>query len=340
MLELLFGVLRGAGSRVRHALRRVLLAAVTAGLAWWVATLVLGSPGAIFAPIAAMVSLLDEPGARGRRAFRVIGGVLVGVAVGEVLVRHLDVGPWQPALAVLVAALLVTTASTNPLPIIQAGVAALLVIALHAPQSGFSRLFSALIGGALALLVSQVVITPSPLRMLARAVRPALTPAAEGLRGAAAALRAGSAEDAWRTLERVRRGHFELAEFDTARQSARTLARHSLRGRRQRGEVRALDRRLTGVDPVHTDAVLVARAAHKLLVRRESPVGELPRAVDDLAEALEGFAADPLSADGNRRARDLAEPITHLDPAALPAPSAELATEVRLLAHDLHALTR
>ena len=81
MLELLFGVLRGAGSRVRHALRRVLLAAVTAGLAWWVATLALGSPGAIFAPIAAMVSLLDEPGARGQRAFRVIGGVLAVIAV-------------------------------------------------------------------------------------------------------------------------------------------------------------------------------------------------------------------------------------------------------------------
>lgn len=332
--------LHRVAARVRHALRRVLLASVTAGLAWWIASLLLSPPAPIFAPIASMVSLVDEPGARGRRAFRVIGGVLTGVAVGEVLVRYLGVGPWQPALAVLVATLLVTTASTNPLPIIQAGVAALLVIALHAPQTGFSRLFSALIGGALALLVSQVLVTPSPLTILSNSVCAALSPAAEGLRGAADALRRADPEAAWQNLERVRRGHHELAAFETARQSARALARQSVRGRRQRAAVLTLDEHLAGVDPVHTDSVLVARATHKLLARQDGAPDWLVQVVDDLAEAVRTFCAAPLADRNRESARELAAPATRIDPTGLPPGSSELASEIRLVARDLHELAR
>ncbi|MER7076898.1 Uncharacterized membrane protein YgaE, UPF0421/DUF939 family [Saccharopolyspora kobensis] len=332
-------VLRAVGRRVRHTTVRVLLAAVTAGVAWWLAQLLLGQPAPIFAPIAAVVSLIDEPGARGRRAFRMLSGVLVGVAVGEVLVRHTGAGPVEIGVATAVAMFLASAFSTNPLPILQAGIAALLVVGVHTPESGFSRLFGALIGGALALLVSQVLVTPSPMAMLSDAARTVLTPAARALRGAARALADSDLDAAEDTANIVREAHKDVAAFDAARSATREIALRTLRGRRERRRARQLDLRLSGLDSLHASVVLIVRLTQEVLRQHDEVPSWTSRSIAELAEAVEILAESPASAEHRRRAHDLAERLARLETTGLSHPVAALVTEVRLAAADLVELT-
>lgn len=331
---------RSAGQRVRQVTWRVILASVTGALAWWLAQRILEQPAPIFAPIAAIVSLIDEPGVRGRRVLRLLGGVLVGVGVGEILVRYLDTGPWQFVVAVAISMLLVATFSTNPLTLIQAGIAAMLVIALHSPDIGFSRLYSALLGGLLALVVSQVLVTPSPSALLATAARTALDPAARCLRGAARSLQQADPETAEEVLDLVRKGHQELATFETARERSRAITQQTLRGHRQRQRVRRLDARLVNVERVHTDAVLIARALADVLRQPTPAPDRIIRDLTDLAAAVETFAGDPLSDRRRQRAHELARPVMDLEDSAFPPWWSTLVAEMRTTASDLTELTR
>jgi uncharacterized membrane protein YgaE (UPF0421/DUF939 family) len=113
-------------------------------------------------------------------------GVGVGVAVGVVLVLVLAMGAPQLALTVALAMLAAAALVYSPLPLIQAGASAVLVIVLQSPESGSERVLDALVGGSVALLVSQVLFLPSPHSLLAEAGRHTLRSMAEGLRTAPA----------------------------------------------------------------------------------------------------------------------------------------------------------
>jgi uncharacterized membrane protein YgaE (UPF0421/DUF939 family) len=88
-------------------------------------------------------------------------GVAVGVVGGELLVLVLGAGTLEVALAAATAMLAMATASTQPLPLIQAGVSAVPVVALQSPETGSERIVDALVGGGVALLISQVL-PPEP----------------------------------------------------------------------------------------------------------------------------------------------------------------------------------
>ena len=70
----------------------ILQTAVAAGLAYFLAALVLGNEQPFFAPVAAVVTLGLAFGERGRRALEVALGVVVGLAVADVIVRLIGVG--------------------------------------------------------------------------------------------------------------------------------------------------------------------------------------------------------------------------------------------------------
>ncbi|MBA8825001.1 uncharacterized membrane protein YgaE (UPF0421/DUF939 family) [Saccharopolyspora lacisalsi] len=333
-------LLSEAVQRVRLIALRAVLAAVTAALAWWLAGIVLEQPYPIFAPITALVSLLDAPGTRGTRVFRLLGGVMVGVAVGEVLLRYVGASAWELGAAAGIAVLLVATFSMNPLTVIQAGIAALLVVATHIPETGFDRLLSALLGGALALVVSQVLVSPSPSGMLGGAARTTLFSAARGLRGAARALDEADPDAAHAALRIVRVGFQDLAAFQTSRDTSDQVARRTVRGRRERRFVHRLDARLAHLDSFYTGTLLVTRAAHEIAEQRSVVPAWLLGAITDLAHAVEVLSADPLSETRRRRAHALAGPLRQLSSTELTHPLTTLVTEVRLAAADLAELTR
>jgi uncharacterized membrane protein YgaE (UPF0421/DUF939 family) len=334
-----------AVTRLAEAGWRIALAAITAAVSWVLAQHLLGQPSPIFAPIAAVVCLTDAPGVRGRRAVRLLAGVCVGVGVGELAVRVLSGGWLQVGVAVAAGMLVVSLGSINSLTLLQAGIASLLVVGLASPQTGWTRLLSALIGGALALLVSQVLASPSPLRLLTGAARDALRVPAEALGEVAGALREPSASRAEAAVESLRGSQAPLAAFLDARDTAGGLVSTTLRGRRERARVTELCDRLAGIEYVHASSVLLARTAAEALADGARFPDHLVRGVDELAAAVRALAADPAAPDphaddpdGPRPAHEIADELAATRAGGLDDRDAQLAAQLHLLAVDVAAL--
>ena len=333
-----------AWDRLRQAWGRIALAGATATAAWVLAQVVLRQPAPIFAPIAAVVCLTDAPAARGPRAQRLLLGVVAGVGVGELAKVVIGSGWLQVGVAVIVGMLVVSLGSINPLTLLQAGIAALLVVGIGSTQAGWTRLASAVIGGALALLVSQVLISPSPTRELGVATATALRRIAAGLEDVVDALRSGpSGDDARRAAERLRGGHDDVAAFLDARTTSDRLARTTLRGRRERLALARMQERLAGVEYVHAGAVLLARTAAEVSDRGDGVPDDLVDGIADLATAVRAVADRPRDEDppdgGDRSAHEVAVDLAATDPDTRGSGAARLATQLHLLAEDVATLT-
>lgn len=339
------GLTGRAVDRVRQAWVRIALDGATAMAAFVLAQVVLRQPAPIFAPIAAVVCLTDAPAARGPRALRLLLGVVAGVAVGELAKVLIGSGWLQVGAAVVVAMLIVSLGSINPLALLQAGIAALLVVGIGSSQAGWTRLASALVGGALALVVSQVLVTPSPTRQFADAVATALRGLADGLRDVGSGLRSGSPEAVRTAAEGLRGGHGDVADILDARTTSTRLARTTLRGRRERAALVAMQRRYEGLEYVHAGSVLLARTAVEVLERGDDVPPRLVDGVDELAGVVGALAEHPRDTDPTpddrdvRSAHDVAEDLAGTDPESWAAGAARLATQLHLLAEDVAALT-
>ncbi|NMO89185.1 FUSC family protein [Actinomycetospora sp. TBRC 11914] len=349
--EVLAGLPGRAADRLRQAWVRIALDGVVAVVAFLVAQLLLRQATPIFAPIAAVVCLTDSAEKRGLRAARLLLGVVAGVAVGELARLVIGSGWLQVGAAVVVGMLVVSLGSINPLALLQSGIAALLVVGIGSSQAGWSRLASAIIGGVIALVVSQVLVTPSPVRRFTDAASTALRGIADGLDDVAGALRAASGGDpdaadaARRAAERLRSGHADVAAVLDTRDTSQHLARSTVRGRRERSTLAAVTGRLAGLEYVHAGAVLLARTAADVAERGDTVPTELVDGVADLAGVVRSLAEHPREADpvaGSGRSRDahgVAESLARTDPDAWPGGPARLATQLHLLAEDVDALT-
>lgn len=348
--EALVGLPGRSAGRLRDAWGRIALDGATAVVAFLLAQVILGQATPIFAPIAAVVCLTDSPEARGRRAARLLCGVLVGVAVGELAKVVIGSGWLQVGAAVVVGMLVVSLGSISSLTLLQSGIAALLVVGIGSSQAGWSRLASAVIGGALALLVSQVLASPSPVRQLADAAGTALRGIADGLDDVVGALRGpGPEADAGAALRRaaecLRGGHADVAAVLEARDASEALARSTVRGRRERASLAAMLERLAGLEYVHAGAVLLARTAAEVTDRGDDVPADLVDGVADLAAVVRALAEHPRAADpapGLRSSRDahaVAAALARTDPDTRPPGAARLATQLHLLADDVDALT-
>jgi uncharacterized membrane protein YgaE (UPF0421/DUF939 family) len=324
---------------------------VVAVVAFLLAQVVLRQPTPIFAPIAAIVCLTDSAEKRGQRAVRLLLGVIAGVMVGEGAKLVIGSGWLQVGAAVVVGMLVVSLGSINPLALLQSGIAALLVVGIGSSQAGWQRLASAVLGGALALIVSQVLVTPSPIGRLSEAAATALRGIADGLDDVAGALRAISRDDpdgpaaAWRAAERLRGGHADVAAVLEARDTSERLARSTLRGRRERAPLAVMLERLRGIEYVHAGAVLLARSATDVAERGDEVPADLVDGVADLATVVRALAdhprkADPLAGQGcPRDAHGVADALARTDPDTRSSGPARLASQLHLLAQDVEALT-
>ena len=96
--------------------------AVGAGLAYWVASELLGHDQPFFAPVAAIVGLGASYRQRGRRAVEIVIGVAIGVGVGDLVVALVGPSIFVLVLAVLVAMSLAVFLDVGALVVTQAGV--------------------------------------------------------------------------------------------------------------------------------------------------------------------------------------------------------------------------
>ncbi|NYF57997.1 FUSC family protein [Micromonospora purpureochromogenes] len=301
------GVLRDRLRRVRAGAGLAAQAGLAAGLSWWAADSLLNIPQPLFAPISAVVTLAASVGQRLRRTIELVIGVAVGILIGDLLIYLLGVGPWQLGLIVVLAVLVAAFVGRSPALVVQAGATAVLIgtVTPSVPNVEVARFVDALIGGAVALVVTAVLLPLNPLRRINRAAGPALDLLIDQLDATATALRQRDAAQAQEALERLRNNKKELGAFGEAAQGAReatTLSPVFWSAREG-----PLGRYALAVDPIdramRNSGTLIRRAV--TLIEDGEPVPEsMPAAVSALAEAtrtLRGeFARGAAEADRTR----------------------------------------
>jgi uncharacterized membrane protein YgaE (UPF0421/DUF939 family) len=263
---------------LRGVVRLVPIAQVAgaAVLAYYVATLLpVHEQRPVFASIAAVVALGATDKRRGVRSLELIGGVVLGLTVADLIVQAIGTGLPQIGLMIVLAMGVGRLLGGSELLVTEAAVSGLLLSLLGPGDHGLSvdRFLEALTGGAVAFTVSFLMFPPDPVQMVSRAsdeVFSGLSGAIDQVSGAladrdpgraAAALREARGidahveelEDALVTasetarLAPLRRGTGEvldryrrtLSQVDFAVRNGRVLARHSLRY--SRGQLPAPD---------------------------------------------------------------------------------------------------
>lgn len=332
------GQVRRRTSRLRAGLWTIAQTAIAVGAAWLIAQQINDSP--FFAPISAVISLAATRGQRTARAIELVIGVAVGIAIADLIVTAL--GTSTPVLMLVVAlsmgaALLLGGGS---ILVSQAGVSAIFVATVERPH-GFTpnRFIDALIGGTVALLVSQVLLPRDPVAAVTNAVHALGERLGLALRETAAALREGDLDRARRALDVARSASANLDDFADAVDVARETVsvRPPVWRARERlplyaGAVVQLDL------AVRNTRVLARRAVSAVRRHGPAPPG-LADAVDCLAEALDQLVRhldDPDSeTSSRRRALDAARRATAVLDEDHSLSTSALVAQVRSTAVDL-----
>jgi uncharacterized membrane protein YccC len=259
--------------------------AVAAATAWALASLVNQRP--FFAPVSAVISLGLARGRRTARAVELVMGVAVGIAVADVIVRVLGTGTLVIGLVVALSMAAALLFGAGAVLVNQAAVSAILVASIQPPGGGLSpnRFVDAMIGGAVALLIGQVLFPRNPLRALAQAAQPVVDDLAVALRAVADALRKGDLELAERALEMARAVDDDLAGF----YDAVALARETvpvLAARRPRERLPIYAEAALQMDHAVRNTRVLARRAVASVRRHGAAPAPLAEAVELLAGAV------------------------------------------------------
>ncbi|MCA1728996.1 MAG: FUSC family protein [Actinobacteria bacterium] len=285
--------LRSGAGRLRDGWFQILQTAVAAGVAWLLTYLILGRWQPEFAPIAAVISLGLAAGQRGRRAVELTLGVAFGVAIADLLVSFIGVGPVQGAVIVALAMAATVFFGRGELGVNEAAISAMiLMITFQSSGAGFppDRFLEALIGGGTALLVN-ALLPINPELMVERAVHPIFNESVAVLEETAAALDDGDLERAERALAKARAIDARVSGFKEALEAGHETARFAPPRRRA---LRHLDLYAAAADQIDLTVRNVrglARAALSVVHSGNPAPGPLPVALRDLARATEALAA-------------------------------------------------
>jgi hypothetical protein len=292
--------MRSLGSMTSRRLTAVdvwplLQATAAAVVAWVIASRLARHHEPFFAPVAAIVSLNASIGERGLNAVRLLLGVVVGIACGELTLLVLGGGFGALGIATFAALLAARALGGVRIVLAQAAIGAILTVAVAEGEVGVQRLLDALIGAGVALVFSQVLFSPEPVRLLRRFETNVLAAMAAALELTARALAGDSAlaEPAVGSLRELRDHLSELARM---RRATTRTAKHSLVWR---GQIAPLVRETE--DAGHLDllggsCLMLTRTT---LVTAEDEQRALAPCIDALSQVLGELAPTP----GDRTAR-------------------------------------
>jgi uncharacterized membrane protein YgaE (UPF0421/DUF939 family) len=308
-------------------------AAATA--AWLISTRVAGHTEPFFAPIAAVIALNAPLGERGLNALRLLVGVIVGIAAGELATLAFGAGYGTLALAVFCAMAIARALGGARVTVAQAAAGAILTVAVADGEAGVNRLLDALIGAGVALVFSQFLFSPEPVALLRRAEAAALADMADGLKLTAQSLEGDDPKLADRALIRMRGLRDRLAELGRTRQASERVARRSAVWRSQREPVVRERENAGHLDLLGGSCLLLTRTASAAQAsereRMAATVRELAAALDELAEEPGDRATRQRAAD---RALKVARGLRDADPGD-GLLSAAVTFSVRIVAADI-----
>src|SRR3954447_4902604 len=279
--------------RLRAQLWPILETAGAAVIAWYLAQLLLSDRETGFAPIAAVICLGATLGQQRERALELMGGVVVGVLIANLLVRLLGTGPPQVGLMVLLAMSAAVLVGGGPLLMTEAGVSAIIIGSAAPATLGLfpTRPIEALVGGAVAFGVHSLLFPPDPLLHVARAANAVFSELGRTLEDLAAALRTGDRAQAERAQQRARSIDADVRALG----EAVTLGREMARSAPLRWPARAaLDRQeelARHLDFAVRNTRVLARDTVRYVRSDGSPVPDLADAIRDLGQAIWALAA-------------------------------------------------
>jgi uncharacterized membrane protein YgaE (UPF0421/DUF939 family) len=280
--------------RLRVRAWPILQTAVAAVGAWYVAKLLLPEEQPVFASVAAVIALGATYGQRSERALELIGGVVLGIGVADLLVRAIGTGPAQIGLMVLLAMSAAVILGGGPVLVTEAAVSAILLVVLEPTTSGLagSRVIQALVGGGVALGVSALAFPPDPLLLVRRSAQALFGSLGQALEEVAAALAARDGARAEAALLSARDLDDGVRALDEALALGRETARFSIARRSARGELARYGRGARQLDfAVRNTRVLARHVVRYLRTGRPAPA-ELAAAMEDLARAVWALAAE------------------------------------------------
>jgi uncharacterized membrane protein YgaE (UPF0421/DUF939 family) len=313
---------RGEASAVRRIARwrqrsfLIAQCAVTAGLAWLIASLLLGHEVPYFAAAAAILVLGLTYGQRIRRGVDVAIGVTLGVALGDLWFVLFGAGVWQVVLVCAIAMSLATLVGASPAITTQAGANSIAVLVMApSPIYGAERWTDAVIGSTLALLMATVA--PSgPLRRPGEVAAKVVAGMADTLEAAADALAAKDEHAASTVLDHVQATEKDLATFDVAAAEGLDVVRYSPFHRRQLGLATALSSFHQPLDSAVRNLRILVRRCAVAIWRGD----EVPVAYQEVIRRLAGacrfiaheFSEHRLPNAARDRLREIAEATSHL----------------------------
>jgi uncharacterized membrane protein YgaE (UPF0421/DUF939 family) len=293
-----------ARRRLHSRTLAILQTAVAALGAWYLCVLLVPDPKPVFACIAAVVAIGASHGEHRQRALQLVAGVVLGLAVADVLIHFIGKGPAQMAVLIILAMSIAVLLNGSELVISEAAVSAMLLLMVGPDAGAFSpnRILEAMIGGGMALAVA-LLVPPDPLLHVGRAAQPVFGELGRALERVAIALEAGDAERADAALIDARQ--IDLTPLDAALATGRETVRTAPPRFAAREPVERYDRSFEQIDHAVRNTRVLARHAHRALRAGHAPA-EVAPAVGDLARSVWALAAaydEPERAD---EARDLA----------------------------------
>src|SRR5690349_1929666 len=233
-----------ARHRLRPSMRPILQTAIAAVAAYYLADLLLPSNSPTFASIAAVICLGATYGHRPQRALELIGGVLLGIVVGDLLLLMIDTGPLQLGLLVILAMSAAVLIRGGELFTNEAAVSAILLVSLAPAGGGFSadRLLEGMVGGAVALVVASLLFPPHPVAHVGSAAQHLVGTLARTLREIAAALAGADPARAEQALASARALDDDVVALQSALAVAAETARLAPPHRSRRSHLATLRR--------------------------------------------------------------------------------------------------
>ncbi|RZU74395.1 uncharacterized membrane protein YgaE (UPF0421/DUF939 family) [Micromonospora kangleipakensis] len=287
---------RRGGKAGRLRLRQVEVVLVIAAqcglaatLAWGLAHEVAGRPAPVFAPSAAVGTIVAALGQRARRTAELMLGVGLGLLISDLLLRYLGFGAWQigVVVALAIAVALLMTGHSGAL-VAQAGSTAVLLSTLSPVQHNleWERLIEAGSGAVVGLVVVALLVPIDPMRTLQRAAAPLTETLASQLREVAQALRQRDPDRAVRALDQLRGMDGDLNRLHEALGGAEEVTMISPVRWRRRRDVERYRRGIQYMDRVALACRSMSRWAATSLQYDEPVPEELIAAVERLAETV------------------------------------------------------
>ena len=288
--------------RLKSSMWPVVQQTVAATVAWWIAVHFIEHHEPIFAPITTIVALNTTRGGRGTNAVRFVLGVIAGVFAAQLAVAVLGPGYLTVAVAVFLAILAALLFGGVRVTMAQAGVSAIIAVATGS-STGSDRVVDAVLGGAVALVFSQLLFPAHPLGALRRAESAILRNLAHALALTAEVVEhEGSRGSEW-TWEHLLAAYRRLVDLGEARDNADTAARRSPLwwGRRQPIEWESAY--AARLDLLGNSCLTLTRTATELPPGQRSALSPVVR---ELSETLRSLAACPGDRDERQRAAERA----------------------------------